>query len=82
MSGNILVAVDESKNSLRAVQYVADTVRTDAQITLLSVLPDATADRCADHAVERAARCHGRLRPGWRLSFPAVQGKPPGLLHH
>ena len=42
MSSKILVAVDESKNSMRAVKYVARTARIDADITLLSILPDPT----------------------------------------
>ena len=43
MANKVLVAVDESKNSMRAVKYVAQTMRPDASIALLSVLPDATA---------------------------------------
>lgn len=43
MARKILVAVDESRNSMRAVQYVAQTMRPEASIALLSVLPDPTA---------------------------------------
>jgi len=43
MPNKVLVAVDESKNSMRAVKYVAQTMRPDTSIALLSVLPDATA---------------------------------------
>jgi nucleotide-binding universal stress UspA family protein len=40
MPKNILLAVDNSKNSLKAVKHVADTVRPDTRITMLSIIPD------------------------------------------
>ena len=43
MARKILVAVDESNNSLKAIKYVATNMNTGAAVTLLSVLPDATA---------------------------------------
>jgi nucleotide-binding universal stress UspA family protein len=43
MARKILVAVDESKHSLRAVRYVAETMPCDAAVTLLSVVPDMAA---------------------------------------
>lgn len=43
MGCRILLAVDESKNSLKAIRYVAGSMQCDASITLLSVLPDPTA---------------------------------------
>jgi nucleotide-binding universal stress UspA family protein len=43
MAKKILVAVDESKNSMKAVKYVASGIQTTATITLFSVLPDSTA---------------------------------------
>ena len=43
MVKKILVAVDESKNSMKAVNYVAKGMNSSATVTLLSVLPDATA---------------------------------------
>ena len=43
MGCNILLAVDESKSSLKAIQYVAGSMQCDARITLLSILPDPTA---------------------------------------
>jgi nucleotide-binding universal stress UspA family protein len=43
MAKKILLAVDNSKNSLKAVKYVATTVNTDASVTLLSILPDPAA---------------------------------------
>ena len=43
MAKKILVAVDESKNSMKAVNYVAKGMNSSATVTLLSVLPDATA---------------------------------------
>ena len=43
MVKKILVAVDESKNSMKAVNYVAKGMNSSATVTLLSILPDATA---------------------------------------
>ena len=43
MAKKILLALDNSKNSLKAVKYVATTVNTNAAITMLSILPDPTA---------------------------------------
>ncbi len=43
MEKKILVAVDESENSLQAVHYVADGMDKTGSVTLLSVLPDPTA---------------------------------------
>ncbi len=41
MANKVLLAVDESKNSLKAIRYVASTMQCDSVVTLLSVLPDA-----------------------------------------
>jgi len=43
MTKKILVAVDESKNSMKAVKYVAKGMEKTGAVTLFSVLPDATA---------------------------------------
>jgi len=43
MATKILIAVDESKNSMKAVNYVAKGMTSAAAVTLFSVLPDATA---------------------------------------
>ncbi|MBW1770679.1 MAG: universal stress protein [Deltaproteobacteria bacterium] len=43
MAKKILVAVDESKNSMKAVEYVAKSMQAAGTVTLLSVIPDATA---------------------------------------
>jgi nucleotide-binding universal stress UspA family protein len=43
MASKILVAIDESTNSMRAVKYVAKGMNPAATVTLFSVLPDATA---------------------------------------
>jgi len=43
MASKILVAVDESTNSMRAVKYLAKGMNSAATVTLFSVLPDATA---------------------------------------
>jgi len=43
MAKKILVAVDESKNSMKAVKYVAKGIQPTGKITLFSVLPDSTA---------------------------------------
>jgi nucleotide-binding universal stress UspA family protein len=41
MAKKILVALDESSNSMKAVEYVAKRFQPDTVITLLSVIPDA-----------------------------------------
>jgi len=43
MAKKILVGVDESKNSMNAVRYVAEGMEKTGTVTLFSVLPDATA---------------------------------------
>jgi len=43
MAKKFLVAVDESKNSMKAVKYVATNMNSNATVTIFSVLPDATA---------------------------------------
>jgi len=43
MAKKILVGVDESKNSMNAVKYVAEGMEKTGTVTLFSVLPDATA---------------------------------------
>ncbi len=43
MAKKILVAVDESKNSMKAVNYVAQGMEKTGSVTLFSVLPDVTA---------------------------------------
>lgn len=43
MAKKILLALDNSKNSLKAVKYVGNALNKGAVITLLSILPDATA---------------------------------------
>lgn len=43
MENKILVAVDNSGNAMKAVKYVAKTVKPSSAVTMLSVLPDPTA---------------------------------------
>ena len=43
MAKKVLIAVDESKNSMKAVNYVARGIEKTGTVTLLSILPDATA---------------------------------------
>jgi nucleotide-binding universal stress UspA family protein len=43
MENNILVAVDNSGNAMKAVKYVAKTVKPTSRVTMLSILPDPTA---------------------------------------
>lgn len=43
MKQKILIALDDSENSLRAVQYVATHFTTDQIITFFSVIPDTKA---------------------------------------
>ncbi|MBW1740365.1 MAG: universal stress protein [Deltaproteobacteria bacterium] len=42
MAKKILVAVDESKNSMKAVNYVAKAMQPTATVALFSVIPDPT----------------------------------------
>jgi nucleotide-binding universal stress UspA family protein len=43
MAKKILLAVDESDNSMKAVNYVAKSMQHTAKVTLFSVIPDPTA---------------------------------------
>lgn len=43
MARKILVAVDESNSSMKAVKYVSKAMEKTGSVTLFSVLPDATA---------------------------------------
>lgn len=43
MANKILLAMDNSNNSLKAVKYVAGTIKPTALVTMFSVLPDPTA---------------------------------------
>lgn len=43
MAKSILLAVDESKNSMKAVNYVAKSMQNTCKVTLFSVIPDSTA---------------------------------------
>jgi nucleotide-binding universal stress UspA family protein len=40
MANNVLMALDNSKNSLKAIKYVATTIKPTGKVTMLSVLPD------------------------------------------
>jgi nucleotide-binding universal stress UspA family protein len=51
MPTKILVAVDESKNAMKAVDYVAKRMQTTGTVTLFSVIPDSTAACGLDSAV-------------------------------
>ena len=54
MKQKILVAFDDSENSMRAVAYIARTFNKDNRITLFSVLPD-TAALCDMNSPELTA---------------------------
>ncbi|MBW2065485.1 MAG: universal stress protein [Deltaproteobacteria bacterium] len=43
MSKKILVAMDDSENAMRAVQYVAASFKPEHEVTLFSVIPDTAA---------------------------------------
>jgi hypothetical protein len=45
MTKKVLIAFDDSENAFRGVKYVADTFKTDTEITLFGVVPD-VADIC------------------------------------
>jgi nucleotide-binding universal stress UspA family protein len=43
MGSNILIALDDSENAMRGVQYVADNFKPGNKVTLFSVIPDTEA---------------------------------------
>ncbi|MBW2174982.1 MAG: universal stress protein [Deltaproteobacteria bacterium] len=43
MASKILLALDNSKYSLKAVKYAVKTLKPDSMVTMLTVLPDPTA---------------------------------------
>lgn len=43
MGERLLVAFDDSENAMRAVEYVANKLTTEHQITLFSIVPDTAA---------------------------------------
>ncbi|MBW1998549.1 MAG: universal stress protein [Deltaproteobacteria bacterium] len=43
MSKKILVAMDDSENAMRAVQYLAASFKPEHEVTLFSVIPDTAA---------------------------------------
>lgn len=42
MEQSVLVAFDDSKNAMRAVEYIAKSFTPENKVTLLSVIPDST----------------------------------------
>lgn len=54
MRQKILVAFDDSQNSMRAVEYIARTLNRESRVTLFSVLPD-TAALCDMNSPELTA---------------------------
>jgi len=51
MAKKILVAIDDSENAMRAVEFVANTFTTDNQVTLFNVVQD-TATLCEMNSPE------------------------------
>ena len=51
MAKKILVAIDDSENAIRAVEFVANTFTTDNRITLFNVVQD-TATMCEMNSPE------------------------------
>ena len=43
MNKKVLVAIDDSENAVRAVEFIAHSFSTDNQITLFNVIPDTAA---------------------------------------
>lgn len=43
MNKKILVAIDDSENAMRAVEFIANSFTTDNKITLFNVIPDTAA---------------------------------------
>jgi nucleotide-binding universal stress UspA family protein len=43
MNKKILVAIDDSENAVRAVEFIANSFTTDNKITLFNVIPDTAA---------------------------------------
>ena len=51
MAQNILIAFDDSENAMRAVEFVARSLKNDSRVTLFHVLQD-TAALCELHSPE------------------------------
>lgn len=51
MAKNILIAIDDSENAIRAVEFVANTFTTDNPVTLFNVVQD-TATMCEMNSPE------------------------------
>ena len=51
MAKKLLVAIDDSENAIRAVEFVANTFTTDNQVTLFNVVQD-TATMCEMNSPE------------------------------
>jgi nucleotide-binding universal stress UspA family protein len=51
MAQNILIAFDDSENAMRAVEFVARSLKNDSKVTLFHVLQD-TAALCEMHSPE------------------------------
>jgi nucleotide-binding universal stress UspA family protein len=51
MNKKVLVAIDDSENAVRAVEFIAHSFSTDNQITLFNVIPD-TATLCEMNSPE------------------------------
>jgi nucleotide-binding universal stress UspA family protein len=43
MNKKVLVAIDDSENAIRAVEFIANSFTTDNKITLFNVIPDTAA---------------------------------------
>ena len=74
MANNVLIAVDLSENSLRAVNYVADMLHCDPAVgvTLLSVIKEPSADIVPD-AEERKKQVEGKRSEVLRLMEQAAE---------
>ena len=51
MTKKVLVAIDDSENAMRAVEFIANSFTTDNKITLFNVIPD-TATLCEMNSPE------------------------------
>jgi nucleotide-binding universal stress UspA family protein len=74
MAKKVLIAFDDSENAFRGVTYVADTFKTDIEITLFGVVPD-TADICQMESKELIPYFKSQ-----RSAFCSIEEKKKDLL--
>ncbi len=70
----ILIAMDESENAFRAVEFVSDSLSRDSEVTLFSIIPD-TANICDMQSPELTPYFHSQ-----RNAFCSIEDKKKELV--